>query len=847
MLKQYHDLKAQHQECILLYRLGDFYEMFYEDAVIAAKCLDLVLTSRGKNSSTKVPMCGFPYHAAENYIARLIKAGHKVAICEQMEDPSQAQGIVKRDVTRIITSGTYLDENNTDARYLLALCPNEQSIGISFIDPVIGTIQTNQFRLANNHLIQILAKLPIQECIFPEEEEDRIKKIFNHPVLKAKQIPLSPYSDWCFNPNIAKKSLCEHFAVHNLHGFGIEELSSAISSTGALLEYLKQMNKQPLHHIDKISLYSNEDYIYISPAAYRGLELDSLIKTLNNTLTPLGKRCFQYWFLHPLKDIVAIKQRQDAIKLLKENHQVLEQIKNLFHRIGDVEKNISRLSCGYTHAKDLLAIRGALSLLPQIRSTVKDLQNQNNLFQCEDIKELRAKIILTINEDIPLSKPEGKVISKGINQELDELKNIQNNGKEWLKEYQQKEIKRTGINSLKIGFNKVFGYYMEVTKVHAAKVPPDFIRKQTLVNAERYITPQLKEYEEKILSAQDKIYKIENEIIQEICKDILDNSKNLHSYCQSIATIDTLYSLTLLAQEQNYIMPEMSEDTLIDIKDGRHPFVEKTITDSFVPNDTLLDSEHSHLIILTGPNMAGKSTYIRQTAILVLMAQVGSFIPARCAHIGFVDKIFTRIGAHDDISKGQSTFMVEMNEMADILSNLTDRSLVVLDEIGRGTSTYDGLSLAWALAEHLQTTKARTLFATHFHELTALADKFLGVKNYNVAVKEWKDEIIFLHKIIEGSTDDSYGIYVAKLAGVPKNIISRAKQVLTHLELKNDLKENLKSESSSEEQMNFLNEMNESLMHEVKDSLDSTDINEITPVEAMNRLVELKKLIEKES
>ncbi|VAX37666.1 DNA mismatch repair protein MutS [hydrothermal vent metagenome] len=845
MLKQYHSIKNQYQDCILFFRLGDFYEMFFEDAQAVSKELNLVLTARGKGAASKVPMCGFPHHAADNYIPRLIKAGFKIAICDQMEDPSVAKGIVKRDVTRIITSGTFLDENNADARYLLALSPNNKNIGIAFADPTSGAIQTNQYSFSNNRLTEIIACLPISECIFPQSLEDNIKKIFAHPLLKLKNIALSPYDDWCFNTDIARKSLCEHFAIANLHGFGIEDMSCAISGTGALLEYLKAMNKQPMQHMDKISLYTDDDYVFIAPAAHRGLELDTLIKTIDHTLTSLGKRMFRFWFFHPLKNMENIKERQQAITLLKKDADILNKLKEQLNKIPDIEKNISRLSCGYTHAKDLMAIRNTLNRIPEIQKIIRPLSEHNALFSIKDIPDLREHLTQTINEDIPLSHYEGKVICRGYHDELDELRGIQENGRQWLKKLQEEESKRTGIPSLKIGFNKVFGYYIEITKTHTKSVPEDFIRKQTLVNAERYITPKLKEYEEKILTAQDKILKIENDIIKALQKKILDNSLELHQLCQSLATLDTLYSLTILAQSPGYVQPEITNSNLLQINAGRHPVVEKTSTKTFIANDTTLDCDENHLIILTGPNMAGKSTYIRQTAILTIMAQIGSFIPAASAHIGIVDKIFTRIGAHDDISKGQSTFMVEMNETADILNNLTDRSLVILDEIGRGTSTYDGLSLAWALAEHLKNTKTRTLFATHFHEITALSDKHTGVKNYNVAVKEWKNEIVFLHKIIPGSTDDSYGIYVAKLAGIPKTIITRAKTILTQLELQNNLKKNLIGQKNKkEEQLELFTTNANPVDNKLHDMLADIDINNITPLDALNKLQKLKKISE---
>lgn len=846
MLAQYRSIKEKYKDCILLFRLGDFYEMFYDDAKLASKTLDLVLTARGKDPSGKVPMCGVPYHAADNYIARIIKSGYKVAICEQLEDPALAKSIVRRDVIRVITAGTYLDEHNSDARYLLCLSPNSKNIGVAFTDTVSGTIETNQYPLEYGRIAELIAKLPIYECVYPQETEAKIKPIFDHPLLRTKNIALSPYGEWSFNQDIARKTLCEHFTIHNLHGFGIEELPGATSSAGALLEYLREMNKQPLKHIDRIALYNDDDYVFISPAATRGLELDTLIDTLDYTLTPPGRRMFRFWLTHPLKSAPDIIERQDAIKLLNEHPDVCRQLKDLLDKIPDLEKNISRLSCGYTHAKDLLAIRNTLALLPAIQNSINPVRSRNALFDLEDIPDLRQYLEHAINETIPLAHPEGKIIRVGYHTELDSLRDIQENGRQWLKKFQEDEIKRTGINSLKVGFNNVFGYYIEITKANQHLAPPDYIRKQTLVNGERYITPALKEYEEKILTAEEKIFKIENALVQKIQQEILTHSARLHQFCQSIATLDTLCSLHVLARSPGYIAPEITDDTLLEIKDGRHPIVEKMRVDSFVPNDTLLDSADNHLIILTGPNMSGKSTYIRQTAILTIMAQMGSFIPAASAHIGIIDKIFTRIGAHDDISKGQSTFMVEMNETADILNNMTNRSLIILDEIGRGTSTYDGLSLAWAIAEHLQTTKARTLFATHFHELTALADGRLqsGVKNYNVAVKEWKDEIIFLHKILPGSTDDSYGIYVAKLAGIPRGIITRAKHILTQLELKNDLKKNLAGNADLRSLQYTFTAAADPTAETIKETIRAMELDTMTPLEAMNKIQELKKMLD---
>ena len=846
MLKQYHEIKAQHRDCILFFRLGDFYEMFFDDAKEASGLLDLVLTSRGKGTASHIPMCGIPYHAAEGYISRLIKAGKKVAICEQLEDPSQAKGIVKRDVIRTITSGTFLDEASSDARYLMCVSPGingKAPLGIAFADPSAGTVFTNAYP-SPRQALEILARLPVAECLYPESQAEAIGDIIRHPLLKASDIVLSPYPDWLFNPDLARKTLQNHFAVKNLAGFGIDDLPAAVSAAGALLEYIRMMNKQPLKHIDRVSLYADQQYVHISPAATFGLELDSLYQTMNRTLCALGRRQLRQWLFHPLKDPAAILERQSAVTLLKNESRLQKEMKESLNGFPDIEKCLSKLSCGLTQPKDLLALRNALCSLPALRETCAPLAAQSRFFALDDIPALRQLLEQAVNPDMPLTNAEGKVIKPGFHEELDSLRTIQETGRQWLKDYQQKESARSGINSLKVGYNKVFGYYIEVTKSNLKSVPADYIRKQTLVNGERFITPELKEYEENILTAQEKILKIETGLIQQLKTEILNASVDLHRFACLVAELDAVYSLTALAQEPHYVAPAILENPVIDIKDGRHPVVEKTLSDNFIPNDTYLDCDDHHLIILTGPNMAGKSTYIRQIAILVIMAQMGSYIPAAEARIGIVDKIYTRIGAHDDISKGQSTFMVEMTEAADILNNLTDRSLVILDEIGRGTSTYDGLSLAWALAEYLQKSKARTLFATHFHELTALASEYSGIKNYNVAVKEWKDNIIFLHKIIPGSTDDSYGIYVAKLAGVPKPIIARAQKILTRLELQSDIKEKLTASTGQDHQLTFFQNSVDPAAEQILEILQAMDINSLTPLEALNKLQEIKTMLE---
>ncbi len=844
MIKQYHDIKAKHQDCILFFRLGDFYEMFYEDAKVASRLLDLVLTSRGKEKTNKIPMCGIPHHAAQNYITKLIKAGLKVAICEQVEDPAQAKGIVKRRVIRTITSGTFIDETNPSPRYLLSFFMNKESIGIAFTDMGDGTIRLNQYP-DKTKAIETISKLPVYECIFPASDQERVENVFKHLLLRNKNTGLSPYDDWCFNPDIAAKSLCKHFLTHNLKGFGINDLPLAVASAGALLEYLKNMNNQPMRHIDKISLYSDSNYVIISPAACYGLELNELIKFIDHTLTPPGKRKIRYLVYHPLKDPKAIIKSQEAVTLLKNHPQTQKNLRGLLRNITDIEKNLSRISCGYAAIKDIISLRNTILCIPEIQKVTASFANLNLFFAIKDIPALRKLLDETLSRDIPLAHPEGKIIRQGYNQELDSLRDIRENGRQWLKRLQETEIKKTGISSLKIGFNRVFGYYIEISKTNIHLVPSDYIRKQTLVGGERFITPQLKEFEEKILSAEEKILKIEEQILKDLKKEILTYSPAIHLLSENLADLDTIYSLSLLALNPGYIVPKITESQTIDIKDGRHPIVEHTSNDPFVPNDTFLDCETAHLLLITGPNMAGKSTYIRQTAILVIMAQIGSYIPASSASIGVVDKIFTRIGAHDEISKGQSTFMIEMNETAEILNNLSSRSLIILDEIGRGTSTYDGLSLAWAIAEYLQKRKVKTLFATHFHELTALGEQERsGIKNYNIAVKEWNGEVIFLHKIIPGGTDDSYGIYVAKLAGIPQEVVQRSKQILSRLEIYENLQEKIRDHSPAEAQLSLFENNANLAIKKMKEELESLDINSLTPLKALNKIQEWKNEIE---
>ncbi|HOK55736.1 MAG TPA: DNA mismatch repair protein MutS, partial [bacterium] len=799
--------------------------------------------------SGKIPMCGIPYHAADSYISKLIKNGYKVAICEQVEDPKKAKGIVKREVIRVLTSGTYIDETNPEARYLFSLFIDENSFGYSFIESGGSVIYTNENQDITK-IIEIIFKLPVYEVIYPESRKDKIKVLFSNPLLKLKNITLTELEDWHFNYDISKKTILETFKVAGLSGFGIEKLVYAQRSIGPLVDYLKDTNKSNLLHLDRISLYNDNEFVYLPSCAIKGLEIEDLIKIIDRTNTPMGKRLLKYWVLHPLTDIKEIQKRHEIVEFLIKNKSLREKIKNILADIRDTEKALTKISYGYGSAKDIIEIKKLLKKTSELLENCEEIFRKFDYFEIDDIPNLRNLLERAIDENIPSVNFEGKVIKKGFNEEIDRLREIKENSENYLAKYQEEEIKRTGINSLKIGYNKIFGYYIEITKPNLKLVPPDYVRKQTLVNAERFTTQKLKEFEEEILTAEEKIILLESEIIEKIKEEILKNSHKINLINETIAKLDVLLSFTEVAIENNYTRPIVDKSTIIEIKEGRHPVVEKSV-EEFVPNDTFLDTIENYLLIITGPNMAGKSTYIRQVALIVLLAQIGSFIPAKYGKIGYVDKIFTRIGAQDELTKGQSTFMVEMSETAEILNNLTERSLIIIDEIGRGTSTYDGFSLAWSVAEYLHKKKVRTLFATHFHEITALG-KYRGVKNLNVSVKKSGDNIIFLHKITEGATDESYGIYVARLAGIPENVIKRADEILSKLELEGTIKDKIIGEVEVEypslfslEEKNKVDELKEEIkkLESIKNDLKSIEIENLRPIDALLKLKELKERI----
>ncbi|MEI6422373.1 MAG: DNA mismatch repair protein MutS, partial [Lentisphaerota bacterium] len=783
------------KDVILLFRLGDFYELFFEDAKFAAPILDVTLTKRAGT-----PMCGIPYHALENYMPRLLEAGIKVAIAEQIEDPRLAKGIVKRKVTRVITPGTVTDsciltpERNN---YLAALSLNKGVYGLASIDISTGDFRTTEVQ---NHeeLETELHRLRAAECLVPESVLNEWKEKNSHP-RSSGNILWTPLEDWVFAFDTATELLKRHFKVASLDGFGCRNMRLGVSAAGAVLHYACETLRHEAGHIRLLKTYSNSNFMILDSVSQRNLELvdpmpggkkeGTLLHVLDQTATPMGSRLLREWMVRPLFDKNAIIARLDAVSALKDDPVTLAELREIINSVRDLERIISRLNIGSANARDMAALSKSLESMPDIKNLLGAFdmpllcEVRNRLHA---LPELVSEINKTISDEPPALLNDGGIIREGCNPELDELRKAASEGKNWIAELQAKEQERTGIKSLKIRFNNVFGYYIEISKSNIVNAPADYIRKQTLVNGERYITPALKEMENKILGAEDKSKALEYELFQKLREQTISFTSKILETAASLATVDALASFAECARKYNYCRPVISDDETLDIRGGRHPVLDATMKEErFVPNDTFLDGDENRIMIITGPNMAGKSTYIRQVALLVLLAQTGSYIPAQSAKVGLVDRIFTRVGAVDDISRGQSTFMVEMLETANILNHATKKSLVILDEIGRGTSTFDGISIAWAVAEYLHdspTAMARTLFATHYHELTELAVTCRGVKNYNVAVKEYGEQIIFLRQILPGATDRSYGIHVAKLAGLPKEVIARASEILENLE-----------------------------------------------------------------
>jgi DNA mismatch repair protein MutS len=819
MMAQYRRIKGElPKDALLLFRLGDFYEMFFEDAQIGAQVLNLALTARNG-----IPMCGLPFHAANAYIGKILRAGRKVAICEQLEDARPGK-LVKREVTQILSPGTHFDERMLTAEknnFLAAICPKEKTFGLALVDLTTGEFLTTELE-DETALLAELERLRPAEIIYP------IERTLIRDLLRDSFKILNGYDDWTFAPETAVFTVRDHFKVASLDGFGLKGKNAAIGAAGGALHYLTQHLRRDAQNLTRISFYQRSDYLTLDYTTLRHLEIleplrhdaprnSSLYGALNRTTTPMGARLLRNWLSQPLSAVEPIRQRQTAIQTFIENSSLLESFRTQLTSVRDLERTIGRLSSGGGNARDLVALRIALEQVPNLKQTLANLnvvkpstgliKEETNSYVAHDGVSLLVNLNLQISElptlvetiarsivdDPPLAIKEGGMIRDGFDPALDELRDAMRGGKDWIAKLQQQEIERTGISSLKVRFNSVFGYYIEVTKTNLDKVPPHYIRKQTVANGERFITPELKEMEGKILGAEERALKLEYELFQRIRENTLGNLKEIQQTATTLAQLDVLGSFAEMARFNTYCCPQISDEGVLNVREGRHPVLEGNLNDErFVPNDTSLGSgggnsaaseEFPQIALITGPNMAGKSTYIRQVALITLLAHTGSFVPAAEARIDLVDRIFTRIGASDDLSRGQSTFMVEMTETANILNNATPRSLIVLDEIGRGTSTFDGLSIAWSIVEHLHhQVGAKTLFATHYHELTELAARMPRLKNFNVAVREWRDQIVFLRKIVAGGTDKSYGIQVARLAGVPKPVLERAKEILNNLE-----------------------------------------------------------------
>ena len=788
LMKQYFSIKEKHGDAIIFFRLGDFYEMFGEDAVIASKILQITLTTRDKNSERPIPMCGVPHFSAAGYIARLVRKGYKVAVCEQVEDPESAKGIVRREVVRVITPGTHEPENPKESSFIVSIFPVGANHGIA-----IAEVSTGEFTVyeTSGDLGDDLSLLEPSEVLCPAS----LRESINYSEV-LKDFYVTYVDDWDFDHSEAYRRLLEYFGVSTLEGYGCEGMPAAVSAAGALIAYLMETQKDGIG-FTKITTLNRGNFMHLDAATKKNLELltnlkdgtekESLLGVLDETLTPMGGRFLRNAIVKPLIDAGAINKRLDAVDDLVRDFESIEQIRHLLRNISDLERLSVKLSTGRANARDLVSIKNSVSLLPKLKKAVSVLDAEMFRELADDLGDfsgLEEIIERAIVDSPPPGVKEGGIIKKGYSPEVDELRDLSSNSREFLARFEAEERKNTGIASLKVGFNKVYGYYIEVTKTNLAFVPEHYIRKQTLVNAERFITPELKEYETKILGAEEKLKKLEYHLFEHVVEQTREYSAGLKKASGAIALIDFLASLALTARRHNYAKPSVSDATRIEISEGRHPVIERMMSDErFVPNSTVIDTEGDYLLIITGPNMAGKSTYMRQTALIVLMAQMGSFVPAESASIGVVDRIFTRIGASDFLARGQSTFMVEMVETANIINNATSRSLIILDEVGRGTSTFDGISIAWAVAEYIAThIRARTMFATHYNELTDLALSLDGVKNLNISVREWGDEIIFLRKIAQGPADKSYGIQVARLAGLPPAVLDRAREVLNTLE-----------------------------------------------------------------
>ena len=864
-MKQYNAIKVKYPDAMLLFRVGDFYETFGEDAKKAAHVLGIILTKRGAGSETETALAGFPHHSLNTYLPKLVKAGMRVAICDQLEDPKMTKTIVKRGVTELVTPGVSLNDEvlHTKTNNFLAAVhfdtstrsATKKQLGISFLDISTGEYLTAQGN--TEYIDKLLQNFNPSEILVQKQHKQQFLELFENRYYTFY------LDDWIFQPEYAQETLQNHFDVKSLKGFGVQDLKHGIIAAGAVLYYLSETQHKQLKHIQAISRIAEDNYVWMDRFTVRNLELYApnsvnaitLLNVIDKTISPMGGRLLKRWLALPLKKIEAIKNRHELVKFFIDSESFSEIVSYQLKQISDLERLISKVATTKASPREIVLLKNSLKAILPIKyaaeksnnKTVKELGNQ--LHTCE---ALIAKITQTLFDDAPVNINKGNAIATGVHQELDNLRAISSSGKQYLDQMLKKETENTGISSLKIAFNNVFGYYIEVRNTHKDKVPATWIRKQTLVNAERYITEELKEYESKILGAEEKIQKIEQDLFAQLLQNIIQFVQKVQENAQIVAKIDCLLSFSVLAIDNNYVRPQMDESTDLEIKNGRHPVIEKQlpIDQNYIANDVVLNRNQQQIIMITGPNMSGKSAILRQTALIILLAQMGSYVPAQNAKIGIVDKIFTRVGASDNISMGESTFMVEMNETASILNNISERSLVLLDEIGRGTSTYDGISIAWAISEflHEHPSKAKTLFATHYHELNEMTATFERIKNFNVSVKELKDSIVFLRKLVAGGSNHSFGIHVAKLAGMPNVVIHRANKILEKLEKNNknaEVKEVLKQAQHEEMQLSFF-QLDDPLLENIKEEILATNIDALTPIEALMKLNEIKRMLTKD-
>ncbi len=860
MMKQFLDLKAKHPDAVLLFRCGDFYETYSTDAVIASEILGITLTKRANGKEKTIEMAGFPYHALDTYLPKLIRAGKRVAICDQLEDPKTTKKLVKRGITELVTPGVSINDNILNYKennFLAAVHFGKTLCGVAFLD-----ISTGEFLTAEgpfDYVDKLLNNFAPKEVLFERGKRGAFEGNFG-----AKFFTFE-LDDWVFTESFAKEKLLKHFETKNLKGFGVEHLKNGVIAAGAILQYLEMTQHTSIGHITSLSRIEEDRYVRLDKYTVRSLELlgsmneggKSLLDVIDKTISPMGARLLRRWLLFPLKDEKPIEERLDIVEYFFRHPDFKEMVEEQLHLIGDLERITSKVAVGRVSPREVVQLKVALQAIEPVKTACMEAANDSirrigeQLNLCLSIRERIAK---EVKNDPPLLANKGGIIQDGVNAELDELRKIAFSGKDYLLQIQQRESERTGIPSLKIAYNNVFGYYIEVRNTHKDKVPEEWIRKQTLVNAERYITQELKEYEEKILGAEDKILILETKLYNDLVLALADFIPAIQINANQIARLDCLLSFANAARENNYIRPLIDESDVLDIRQGRHPVIEKQLPlgEKYVANDVHLDSEKQQIIIITGPNMAGKSALLRQTALITLMAQVGCFVPAESARIGLVDKIFTRVGASDNISVGESTFMVEMNEAADILNNLSPRSLVLFDELGRGTSTYDGISIAWAIVEYIHEYpkgKARTLFATHYHELNEMEKSFKRIKNYNVSVKEIDNKVIFLRKLERGGSEHSFGIHVAKMAGMPKSIVKRANEILHQLEADNRQqgisKKPMAEVGTHREgvQLNFF-QLDDPVLCQIRDEILHLDVNNLTPIEALNKLNDIRKIVQ---